>query len=91
MVVVGDSLRHDIQGGIELGALTVQVQIAEAVHDTAQVHHDNEQVADEVQPDAIIQHLTDLPDDHPAVGGVRRAVNGFGARIERILRPLVSV
>lgn len=57
VVVVGDSLRHDIQGGLELGALTVLL----AGETAPQVAHDNAQLADQVRPDATIEGLDELP------------------------------
>jgi HAD superfamily hydrolase (TIGR01509 family) len=57
VVVVGDSLKHDIQGGIELGALTVQVKLETA----PQIAHDNARLAGQVQPDAVIDDLRQLP------------------------------
>ena len=57
VVVVGDSLKHDIQGGIDLGALTVQVRLETA----PQVAHDNAQLAEQVRPDAVIDDLRQLP------------------------------
>jgi FMN phosphatase YigB (HAD superfamily) len=57
VVVVGDSLRHDIAGGIELGALTVHCGFAT----TPQVVHDNAQLAGQVKPDAAIDDLHGLP------------------------------
>ena len=56
-VVVGDSLLHDIKGGIELGALTVQSIISTS----AQVAFDNEQVAGQIVADAVIDELAKLP------------------------------
>jgi len=57
VVVVGDSLVHDIQGGMEVGTLTVQT-----CFDTdTQVIHDNAQVASEVQADATIARFEQLP------------------------------
>jgi len=50
VVVVGDSLMHDIKGGIELGALTVQTTFETA----AQVQHDNEQIAEQIVADAAL-------------------------------------
>ncbi len=50
VVVVGDDLAHDIKGGIELGALTVQTTFATAT----QVAHDNAQVAGQVVADALL-------------------------------------
>jgi HAD superfamily hydrolase (TIGR01662 family) len=57
VVVVGDSLLEDIRGGIELGAQTVLVRGATQ----AQVNHDNERLAAEIQPDAVIDDLRELP------------------------------
>ena len=50
IIVVGDSLAHDIQGGIDLGALTVLAQFGA----TAQVAFDNAALAEVVRPDAVI-------------------------------------
>ena len=58
VVVVGDSLKHDIAGGIELGALTGHV----AIDTLPQVAHDNQQIAAQVQPDAVIDSLEKLPE-----------------------------
>lgn len=58
VVVVGDSLRHDIQAALELGALTVQAALGEP---PPQVAHDNAQLAGQVKPDAIIDDLRKLP------------------------------
>lgn len=53
IVVVGDSLIHDIQGGIALGAQTIWVDL-----DTgAQVAHDNRVAAGQVRPDAVVTDL----------------------------------
>jgi FMN phosphatase YigB (HAD superfamily) len=57
VVVVGDSLLHDIQGGIELGALTVQWQAMIP----PQVAHDNAQLQAKVKPDAVISDSSQLP------------------------------
>lgn len=57
VVIVGDSLAHDIAGGIELGALTVFVDQPT----TAQVAFTNEQLAGQVKPDARITDLAELP------------------------------
>jgi FMN phosphatase YigB (HAD superfamily) len=58
VVVAGDSLLEDIRGGVELGAQSVLVRGAE----DAQVQLDNTRYASEIQPDAIIDDLTALPD-----------------------------
>jgi putative hydrolase of the HAD superfamily len=57
VVVVGDSLAEDIAGGIELGALTVLVEQPA----TPQVAFSNEQLMNQVRPDARISDLTELP------------------------------
>jgi putative hydrolase of the HAD superfamily len=56
VIVVGDSLLHDIKGGIELGALTVQSALPTA----AQVAHDNAQVANDVVADALLAEWGEL-------------------------------
>lgn len=56
VVIVGDSLVHDIKGGIELGALTVQTTFSTE----AQVHYDNQQVADAVVADAELNQWGEL-------------------------------
>lgn len=57
VVVVGDDLRRDIQGGIELGALTVQTIFPTS----SQVQFDNETLAGTVTPDAVIKAWSQLP------------------------------
>ena len=57
IVVVGDSLHEDIQGGIEVGALTVLTTMGTS----SQVAHDNAQLAKQIIPDATIPHLAQLP------------------------------
>jgi HAD superfamily hydrolase (TIGR01509 family) len=57
VVVVGDSLRHDVQAGAALGALTV---LLEAGTDP-QVAHENAQLAAAIVPDARIATLDQLP------------------------------
>lgn len=56
VVVVGDSLRHDITGGLEAGTLTVLLDQAT----TAQVAHDNATLAGQVRPDARLTGLSAL-------------------------------
>jgi HAD superfamily hydrolase (TIGR01509 family) len=56
IVVVGDSLRHDIAGGLEIGALTVLVGGAT----TPQVAFDNTQLAGDIAPDARMDDLSRL-------------------------------
>lgn len=57
IVVVGDDLRRDIQGGIEVGALTVQTSWAT----NTQVQFNNAAVATTVKADAVIDALAELP------------------------------
>lgn len=56
VVVVGDSLVHDVGGGLGLGALTVQT----LGPTSPQVEHDNANAAAQVHPDATIHELTQL-------------------------------
>ena len=57
VVVVGDSLLHDIKGGLDLGSLTVHCSFGA----TPQVLHDNAQAAGTIMPDATIDDLSQLP------------------------------
>jgi HAD superfamily hydrolase (TIGR01509 family) len=57
IVIVGDSLRHDIAGALELGSLTVLAEGATR----PQVLHDNQQLAGQVRADATLRDLRDLP------------------------------
>lgn len=57
IVVVGDSLLHDIKGGIDVGTLTVQACIGLS----SQVAQDHVQVANPIAPDATIDELSQLP------------------------------
>ena len=57
VVVVGDSLREDIAGGIELGALTALCATAA----NPQVVHENSELAGQVKPDATLADLRLLP------------------------------
>lgn len=57
VIIVGDSLIHDIKGGLDLGTLTVQI----LQPTTAQVDHDNAQVSEHVTADATIAMLSELP------------------------------
>lgn len=56
VVTVGDSLRHDIAGGLEAGTLTVLLTQTT----TPQIDHDNETLAEQVRPDARLDDLTHL-------------------------------
>ncbi len=58
VVVVGDSRKEEIAGAIETGCLSV---LLEAEDVSAQVAHDNAQLAASVQPDATIRTLDELP------------------------------
>lgn len=57
VVVVGDSLRHDIAAGIELGALTVRVLFG----GSTQIDYNNKQLANEITPDATLEDLALAP------------------------------
>jgi HAD superfamily hydrolase (TIGR01509 family) len=52
-VVVGDSLAHDIQGGLEIGAQTILADLGT----TTQIGFANQQLAESVKPDATITDL----------------------------------
>ena len=56
VVVVGDSLAHDVAGGIEAGALTVWMRTTT----NPQVNFQNEQLAGQVRPDAEAAAPADL-------------------------------
>ena len=56
-VVVGDSLVDDIQGGLELGALTTWISGLTS----PQVEQQNQLVVHQVKPDAVVHHLEQLP------------------------------
>ncbi len=56
LVVVGDSLAHDILGGLELGTMTVQTQLVPGLISEADAL-----LADQIAPDAIITSLDQLP------------------------------
>lgn len=53
LVCVGDSLKHDIQGGLELGAQTVHCRMIPLAED--------QRIVDAVTPDRVIDHLAQLP------------------------------
>jgi HAD superfamily hydrolase (TIGR01509 family) len=57
IVVVGDSLTHDVQGGLNLGALTVQLDQETSAQDA----HDNKRAARKIAADEVIDDLSDLP------------------------------
>jgi HAD superfamily hydrolase (TIGR01509 family) len=57
IVVVGDSLTHDVQGGLNLGALTVQLDRETSAQDA----HDNKRAARKIAADEVIDDLSDLP------------------------------
>ncbi len=56
LVVVGDSLAHDILGGLELGAMTVQTQLV-----PGPISEADALLADQIAPDATITSLDQLP------------------------------
>lgn len=58
VVVVGDSLLHDVRGGLELGALTIRLEAASA---NPQVAHGNQANAETIHPDALIANLGEIP------------------------------
>lgn len=58
VVVVGDSLKHDIAGAIETGCLAVHFA-GDGLR--SQTQHDNAELADAVRPDATIVQLAELP------------------------------
>ena len=53
LVCVGDSLKHDVSGGQEIGALTVHCRMIPLAED--------QRIVKKVQPDAVIQELAELP------------------------------
>ncbi len=57
IVVVGDSLKHDVAGGQQLGAMTVQCQLCPPDEQTA---FDNRNLQDQVKPDALLHAWSDL-------------------------------
>ena len=57
VVVVGDSLLDDVQGGLELGALTAWVDGPTP----SQVQQQNQLAAHQVKPDAAAHHLEEVP------------------------------
>lgn len=58
VIIAGDSLLHDIKGGLDLGALTVQTNFSS----NSQTEHDNAQLADQIVPDAVIDQINQLPE-----------------------------
>lgn len=59
IAVVGDSLKHDVAGGQQLGALTVLCQVAEPDTQTA---FDNQQLRKRIRPDATLEAWPALVD-----------------------------
>lgn len=53
VVTVGDSLKHDVSGGINLGAMTVHCRMIPLAEDA--------RIAESVTPDAVIDDLAQLP------------------------------
>ncbi len=53
LVCVGDSLKHDVAGGQEIGALTVHCRMIPLAED--------QRLVDSIKPDAVIQELSELP------------------------------
>jgi FMN phosphatase YigB (HAD superfamily) len=58
VAVVGDSLLHDVQGGLEVGTLTLWARFGSP----PQVEHDNDQLRDQVRADATFDDYARLPD-----------------------------
>lgn len=57
VIVVGDSIAHDVRAGLELGAWTILVSTGTA----PQVAHDNLRLAHEYPPDATANNLAEIP------------------------------
>ncbi len=57
IVVVGDSLKHDVAGGQQLGAMTVQCQFYPP---DEQTDFDNHQLKQQIRPDAILHAWPDF-------------------------------
>ena len=57
VVVIGDSLIDDVQGGLELGALTVWVDGSTS----SQVEQQNQLAIHQVKPDAVVHNLEEMP------------------------------
>jgi FMN phosphatase YigB (HAD superfamily) len=53
LVCVGDSLKHDIAGGLEMGSLTVHCRMIPLAED--------QRIVDVITPDAVIDELNQLP------------------------------
>ena len=53
IVCVGDSLKHDVAGGQEIGALTVHCRMIPLAED--------QRLVDSIRPDAVIEKLSELP------------------------------
>lgn len=53
LVCIGDTLQHDISGGLTLGALTVHCRMIPLAED--------QRIIDSVQPDEVIEDLAELP------------------------------
>jgi len=60
VVVIGDSLKHDIAGAIDTGCLSVLVTDPSGTFSDPQVVHDNAQLAGQVQPDAVVGNLESI-------------------------------
>ena len=53
LVCVGDSLKHDVAGGQEIGALTVHCRMIPLAED--------QRLVEQIKPDALIDKLSELP------------------------------
>ncbi len=58
IVVVGDSLKHDIAGGQQLGAMTIQCQLCPP---DKQMAFDNQHLEQQIRPDACLETWSELP------------------------------
>lgn len=57
IAVVGDSLKHDVAGGQQLGAMTVQCELCMPDEQTA---FDNQRLKNRIKPDAVLRAWPDL-------------------------------
>jgi putative hydrolase of the HAD superfamily len=60
VVVVGDSLKHDVAGALETGSLSILVTDPTGAFADPQVTHDNTELAGQVQPDAVVASLDEI-------------------------------
>ena len=53
IVCIGDSLKHDVAGGQEIGALTIHCRMIPLAED--------QRLVEQIAPDAVVETLSDLP------------------------------